>query len=1759
MSTTPDPDRTSPNTPPPIRSQRAFPWFWFGALIGTLLSAAGLGFAAWAWIFIHEELSPVISKALSESLERPVSLGDVEQVTLRSIEVGPSAIGASESDPTTVSAERVIVKFDLLDALFTSRLGLDLTVAEATGYLAQDEEKGWLNITIPKQPEDRQSRFKVRVDNVTVRDSQLTLVPLAEQTPAIPLDEVAGQLHFDEITVAGHDTRRTRFEIKGEPEAGGEIVLKGEVEPVTGQTPTSPAQEVPLRYATNLAVRGDQAPLADVLGFTLSSIGLPTDDVTVRSGRVSGALEMAFRPQQPVDYKGVLSVASGDLLTRILPLPVRNIEGQTRFKGNRWSVESLSADYGDIQNIEAQGLIDFDKGYDLSAVAEAVTVEDFTQTLNLALPVPTAGRFEVTAQMGGPLRNPEFSGTATATRALEVDRLTFSDAKADFFFRGQQLLIDNIAAVPTTGGSLRGSGLVRLGQGTPFTFQLAGRDLEAQAIAGLYDISPNFELGRVDADALLVSEGGAVTTDVRWRAPEAQYPGTGLVTIQGNQLAFRETTFDIGGGQVSGSGNLANGLWDSDVTIENVRLDVFSPELRGTASGQFQFRGSTADTRIGAIAATGDITFSDGVAAFNRQFDSFDQPLTAQVAWRGEKIEIIQATSDRITASGTLTPTFDRGFTGLERFDLNLSARDYDLANLPFALPEALALAGRGDFSGSLSGRPETPSLRGDLQLADLIVNRLPFDPQLSGTLAYSPSAGLDLQVAGGRDRIALTYAPDAASSQAPSSRPLSDQIAPAFGDLNFDIAWRDAFARGRSEGNLLNLEAGNFPLSALNFPPDGAGEIGQLRGILTRADLAVNLANQTLAGDIAIDQLGLGYIGAGRLEGTVRYADRLATLTGGQLFLNGNLYSLNGRLALEGMTPVYSASIQTQQGDIQNILTALSIYTLSDFRRGLSPPDWLTNPLSQADLNQVLATSPTGNSEAALLAQLRRLSEIQSLQADSAIAQESRPLPPLRELSGPFAGNIELNGSGTDFQLDFDLAGANWQWGEDYSAQEVIAKGTLTPNTLTFEPVRFSSLISDRSQESPAEEMDAVESDSDLPSLAEEAGFSAIEPVSPVDPTQRPAVASINLAGQLVFGRDTKLTSNLQATAENLEVAALRDILQLPLDIEGLANARATLGGTLANPQLRGLAELAAVTINDTPIESANAQFLYQNARLSLYSALTATAPEHPLTLSAQIPYAFNFMDVKPSTDDIAVEIDVQDEGLALLNIFNRQVAWESGQGQVNLKVGGTLTSPEIQGFATLDEAVINAQILPEPLTNVTGRASFVGDRIIIDTLQGRFSDGQLMAAGTFPLLYPILTGTQLSTLTANPPIPETTAEATHEGTEANPLFPQPLAANRPLTVNFQNIDLTLDKLYSGGVNGQIVVGGSALLGGPEIGGEVVLSDGQVLLSNGNGQTGDALEAGATDVGTSLEPAAGSLSSASGIEPNFRDLQLTLGESIRIVQGNLLNFVADGTLLLNGPPRALEPEGVINLRSGRVNLFTTLFRLRGRNNTAAFTPEMGLQNPFLDVSLRASVPEVSGTIPLANTPYASAEVADTSNDGFENPGSLRTIRVRADVNGPANAIFDNLELSSSPPRSEAELIGLIGGGFVTALESTVGSLSGNGDSFEGLINLVSGTILTSVQDLVGNTLSLSEFRLFPVTAASRSRPGEDRESGLDIGAEIGFDVSNATSLSISKILTDSTNPEFSANYRLTDSLTVRGTTNLDDINQVLLEYELRF
>lgn len=278
-----------------------------------------------------------------------------------------------------------------------------------------------------------------------------------------------------------------------------------------------------------------------------------------------------------------------------------------------------------------------------------------------------------------------------------------------------------------------------------------------------------------------------------------------------------------------------------------------------------------------------------------------------------------------------------------------------------------------------------------------------------------------------------------------------------------------------------------------------------------------------------------------------------------------------------------------------------------------------------------------------------------------------------------------------------------------------------------------------------------------------------------------------------------------------------------------------------------------------------------------------------------------------------------------------------------------------------------------------------------------------------------------------------------------------------------------------------------------------------------------------------------------------LNNLRLTLGDSIAVVLPPILDFRAKGDLTVNGSLSDLRPDGTIRLTGGSINLFTTQFNLdKGYENKATFTRKQEI-DPTLDVRLVSSVPEVTRSR-IPSSPISS-EIADTvSSDA----GSLQTVRVQAAVKGPASQLFDNLELTSDPSRSQSEIVALIGGGFVQTL--------GRADTAAGLANIAGSALLSSYQGTftnIGNAFGLSELRLFPavITNEERSRTS----STLSLAAEAGINVSRSVYFSALSYLSADQPTQFGFTYRLNDRFRVRASSDFTEDTRAVVEYEAQF
>ncbi|MEH2097417.1 translocation/assembly module TamB domain-containing protein [Nostoc sp.] len=1114
---------------------------------------------------------------------------------------------------------------------------------------------------------------------------------------------------------------------------------------------------------------------------------------------------------------------------------------------------------------------------------------------------------------------------------------------------------------------------------------------------------------------------------------------TGQANVAGSVESFQPQTIqasgqgrlNIAGGTIAASNiQLANGRYQAVVDASGVELNRFNEQLRGQFGGQLQLAGTVGSSKLADVRAAGQVQLSQGIPGL-------EQPLTAAIAWSGERLTIERATAPGLSVTGNiLANARGTGIPEITALNLNVQAQNYNLKQLPINLPNQVAVAGRVDFNGQITGKLPLPNVVGQINLRDLVVQDIAFEPLLTGNIDSAQGRGLNLNLAGNSDRLAFNL--DA------NNRPKS-----------FLVKWQDASATGNVQGNDWALKVANFPLQILNLTPPPITRLGagKIAGLLT-GDLLFNQQTLASTGNLAIANPQIGRLKGDRIAAQFRYGNGKGTLASSEFVKGKSSYALVGTFAQSPKGPQLQGKLNVNQGEIQDVLAVAQIFDLQNLPGG-SPEIYGTA--------EDLTTTPQGAPNQPLFTQIQRFSEIATLVEEQEEQRlNSTPIPDLADLKGTFNGEVAVNtATANGLSVDFKLNGQNFAWGKKeernryYTADKAIAEGSFENGVLSLRPLRLES-------------------------------------------ENRLIAFTGNVGGDEQSG---------QFRVNNFPVQVLNNFVKLPVGITGNLNGTAALAGSIANPQARGELQITEGLLNQNKIDSARASFSYANGRLDFGSTVAVAGPK-PVDITGSIPYKLPFASVAPDSEQISLDMKLENEGLGLLNALTNQVVFEKGEGEVDLKVRGTLKKPEVNGIATINDATFSAQALPGKLRHVTGRVLFNFDSILVENLQGRFSRGKVEAAGAIPIF-------------------------NNEN----------VTINNPLTVNLEQLALNLKGLYQGGASGNLQITGSAL--NPIIGGKVSLFDGQVLLA----ESTDASSSGNSSLGVS--PTKENKQSKPEIENSkvnalpsgiarFNNLDLELGKNVQITRPPILNFRASGNLIVNGLINQPIPDGTIRLEKGGVNLFTTQFNLAsGYTHTATFSPSQP-RDPNLDIRLFAKVLDVT----------QSNDFSRVNSTGLS---ALESVRVEATINGLASKLNENLELTSSPSRSQNEIVALLGGGFVDT--------QGRGDSTLGLINIAGSAVFNNFQSAfnqIGSTFGLSELRIFPTVISDNPEAGRS-SSTLELAAEAGVDISSKISVSSIKILTTNDPFQWGVNYRINNEFRVRASTNLTDDSRAVVEYQTRF
>ncbi|QHV00111.1 translocation/assembly module TamB domain-containing protein [Synechocystis sp. CACIAM 05] len=700
------------------------------------------------------------------------------------------------------------------------------------------------------------------------------------------------------------------------------------------------------------------------------------------------------------------------------------------------------------------------------------------------------------------------------------------------------------------------------------------------------------------------------------------------------------------------------------------------------------------------IGETAQLTNLKGNLTSSQGWQLLSDPVAIAFDWEGSQLRLDQFRSKGLNARGNvqiaiagIKPGFDFQ-AAIKAMDLQVEATGLPLAKI-IPTPPGAPLAGNLDFKGDVTGSGGQPLWQGQLTVNHLQLGEFKFASRLRGEAEKDPQ-GLQLALQGEGEQIRL------------SLDPKHQPTAVLFKRGPWQLAGQKQADQWSLTAHSLPLEAlqNSLPL-ALTLVPNGDKSLtdslaklqsqpwgGQLSGHF-QLDLAQKTA---IATRVNIKQPRWGNFSAQDLTGNFRYGQGQLTVDNGRLRHGQSTVLVQGQANFQGDQPQWGGEISFRQSRIEDVLTALQLFTWEDFGRGFQPPIYGTakdlygeigKDLDQENLPPLVSV---GNALDDLATQFNQLAQSEASLAPTETNHE--PVPDLDQLRGQLQGKITVEKrEDSPLAANFNLWGQDWQWG-DHGLGQLQLAGRWQGDNLSLAPLELRS--GDR--------------------------FLRV-------------TGSLGPQGQ-----------QGEIQLHQLPLGPLAKILRLPAHFapEGDVFADFRLRGSRRDPQFQGKVQIKENRFGPLALEKTEGDFSYQAGRLDFQLQSLVNSLTEPLQLQGSVPYVFPFASQAPNSDHFSVALKLKNDSLKLINLVSRgQLSWLGGQGEVDLALLGRLdpykqTLYQLQGLGeiTIHNGAIAAQMLPDkPLTQVNAQITADLNTLQVTNLTGQISGGSLAMAGSLPL----------------------------------------------------------------------------------------------------------------------------------------------------------------------------------------------------------------------------------------------------------------------------------------------------------------------------------------------------------------------------------------------------------------------------------------
>ena len=599
-----------------------------------------------------------------------------------------------------------------------------------------------------------------------------------------------------------------------------------------------------------------------------------------------------------------------------------------------------------------------------------------------------------------------------------------------------------------------------------------------------------------------------------------------------------------------------------------------------------------------------------------------------------------------------------------------------------------------------------------------------------------------------------------------------------------------------------------------------------------------------------------------------------------------------------------------------------------------------------------------------------------------------------------------------------------------------------------------------------------------------------------------------------------------MQFSGLPLKLLNLLANLQLPWQgsLAGRGRHQDLLGQRLVSLTL----DLQEGQFQDRPIQLEPANLSLKGSTVAVDLTLRTTTATPLLSAKGQVNLA-------GGQEALQLRFAANDELMAFLPaLTDDALSWTQGDARAALIVRGSLEQPALYGYVRLDG--VAGRVAGVPIHSLNSVVAFDSRSLLVEALEATVGEagGRLSGSGYLGIS-------------------------------------QPLTTDAPLTVQLQDVDINVP-------NARFMASGKLVLRGsvqdPGLGGRLQLSKG-VLRADGNGNTNtmaaapgsappeqslndplrswdwqDPLDLVDLDEPSQLERSL--LEAMAQLPPmDLQSLTVVLGPELELQASTVANFSIAGQVRLTGPVGPdLQAIGLVEFLQGWVNLFTSQFRLEpNTRNVALFTPSLGLI-PYLDMAMwsqEADTRQGQGGNPAS----ISADEITGSTTTFDR---LHLVRIQAVLEGPADDFPAILRLQSKPPRSQEELVALIGGNSVNRLVQ--------GSTGSRLFSVVGQPLLEPVLNQVSH--ALGQRVAFAISPTSLIPPGDSDSQPATpefvLAGELGLNLSDRLDMAVLGALNRNDLPaQVQLSIQLTPALAAEITTERGGYVKGVLQFSSRF